>query len=115
VNRTSPEQQLNRERLGWFDSGRIHPCHADAGLGVDARDLCLRARQDAGVDPGLIERDDSDRRLVRGVDASREMRFFGGLSVEETADVLHVSNDTIKRDWRLAKMWLLRELEGGRA
>jgi RNA polymerase sigma factor (TIGR02999 family) len=41
-----------------------------------------------------------------------ELRFFGGLSVEETADVLHVSNDTVKRDWRLAKLWLLRELEG---
>ena len=43
-----------------------------------------------------------------------ELRFFGGLSVEETADVLHLSNDTIKRDWRLAKLWLLRELEGRR-
>lgn len=41
-----------------------------------------------------------------------ELRFFGGLSVEETADVLHVSADTVKRDWRLAKLWLLRELEG---
>lgn len=43
-----------------------------------------------------------------------ELRFFGGLTVEETADVLHVSTDTIKRDWRMAKLWLLRELEGGR-
>jgi RNA polymerase sigma-70 factor (ECF subfamily) len=41
-----------------------------------------------------------------------ELRFFGGLSVEETAEVLHVSPDTIKRDWRLAKLWLLRELDG---
>ena len=41
-----------------------------------------------------------------------ELRFFGGLSVEETADVLHVSPDTVKRDWRLAKLWLLRALEG---
>src|SRR5262249_10244314 len=40
-----------------------------------------------------------------------EMRFFGGMSVEETAEALHVSEDTIKRDWRLAKLWLLRELE----
>lgn len=40
-----------------------------------------------------------------------ELRFFGGLSVEETATVLHVSTDTIKRDWRLAKKWLGRELE----
>ena len=41
-----------------------------------------------------------------------ELRFFGGLSVEETADVLKVSTDTVKRDWRLAKLWLLRALEG---
>jgi RNA polymerase sigma factor (sigma-70 family) len=41
-----------------------------------------------------------------------ELRFFGGLTVEETAEVLHVSADTIKRDWRLAKLWLMRELEG---
>ena len=39
-----------------------------------------------------------------------EMRFFGGLSVEETAEALHVSPDTVKRDWKLAKLWLLREL-----
>jgi RNA polymerase sigma factor (TIGR02999 family) len=41
-----------------------------------------------------------------------ELRFFGGLSVEETAEVLHVSADTVKRDWRLARLWLLRELGG---
>jgi RNA polymerase sigma factor (TIGR02999 family) len=41
-----------------------------------------------------------------------ELRFFGGLSVEETAQVLDVSPDTVKRDWRLAKLWLLQELEG---
>jgi len=40
-----------------------------------------------------------------------ELRFFGGLSVEETAEVLKVSPETIMRDWRLAKVWLLRELE----
>jgi len=39
-----------------------------------------------------------------------ELRFFGGLSVEETAEVLKVSPETIMRDWRLAKVWLLREL-----
>ena len=43
-----------------------------------------------------------------------EMRYFGGMTVEETADALHVSTDTVKRDWRLAKLWLLRELEGHR-
>ena len=41
-----------------------------------------------------------------------ELRFFGGLTVEETAHVLGVSPDTIMRDWKLAKAWLLREIEG---
>ena len=41
-----------------------------------------------------------------------EMRFFGGMTVEETAGALRVSTDTVKRDWRLAKLWLLREMEG---
>ena len=41
------------------------------------------------------------------------MRYFGGLSVKETADVLKVSPDTVMRDWRLAKTWLLREMSGG--
>jgi len=39
-----------------------------------------------------------------------EMRFFGGLTLEETAEALHVSRDTVKRDWKFAKLWLLREL-----
>ena len=39
-----------------------------------------------------------------------ELRFFGGLSVEETAEVLGVSRETVLRDWRLAKAWLLSEL-----
>ncbi|MGQ0735871.1 MAG: sigma-70 family RNA polymerase sigma factor [Acidobacteriota bacterium] len=44
-----------------------------------------------------------------------ELRFFGGLSVEETATVVRVSPDTVMRDWRLAKAWLRREMGGHRA
>lgn len=48
------------------------------------------------------------------VDARRgqvvELRFFGGLSIEETAQVLRVSPETVRRDWKVARMWLLREL-----
>jgi len=44
-----------------------------------------------------------------------ELRFFGGLTVEETAAVLNVSADTVMRDWRLAKAWLQREMGGDRA
>ncbi len=44
-----------------------------------------------------------------------ELRFFGGLSVEETAEALSISPATVKRHWTLAKAWLLRELEGAGA
>jgi DNA-directed RNA polymerase specialized sigma24 family protein len=52
-----------------------------------------------------------DERKVRVV----EMRFFGGLSVEEPAEVLGVSPQTVLRDWKLAKVWLLREMKRGAA
>jgi RNA polymerase sigma factor (TIGR02999 family) len=39
-----------------------------------------------------------------------ELRFFGGLTVEETADILNVSSETVMRDWKTAKAWLLREI-----
>jgi RNA polymerase sigma-70 factor, ECF subfamily len=44
-----------------------------------------------------------------------ELRFFGGLSVEETSEALGVSVETVHRDWRLAKSWLLRRLRGGKS
>ena len=40
-----------------------------------------------------------------------ELRFFGGLSVEETATVLDVSNETVMRDWKAARVWLMREMK----
>jgi RNA polymerase sigma factor (TIGR02999 family) len=43
-----------------------------------------------------------------------ELRFFGGLGLDETAEALHMSLDTVKRDWRFAKLWLLRELSKGK-
>ena len=61
----------------------------------------------------LVALDDALHALA-AVDARKsqvvEMRFFTGLTVDETAEVLHVSPDTVMRDWRLAKAWLLREL-----
>ncbi len=47
-----------------------------------------------------------DERKVRVV----EMKFFGGLTIEEIAEVLKISPETVKRDWRFARTWLLREL-----
>jgi DNA-directed RNA polymerase specialized sigma24 family protein len=41
-----------------------------------------------------------------------ELRFFGGLNIDETATVIGVSAETIQRDWRLARTWLLREITG---
>ena len=43
-----------------------------------------------------------------------ELRFFGGVSVEETATVLKISPDSVMHDWRLARAWLLLELKGKR-
>ncbi|MBC8122108.1 MAG: sigma-70 family RNA polymerase sigma factor [Gemmatimonadaceae bacterium] len=43
-----------------------------------------------------------------------ELRFFGGLTIEQTAEVLDISPATVKRDWNMAKAWLYRELSGGR-
>ncbi len=61
----------------------------------------------------LVAADDALKALTK-VDARKaqvvELRFFGGLTVEETAEVLKVSPETVRRDWRLAKAWLLREL-----
>jgi len=86
--------------------------------GGDARRVpltdALLIAQDQMVDVVAVDR---ALTALAQVDARKsrmvELRFFGGLSVEETAAVLHVSRDTIKRDWRLAKLWLLRELEAG--
>ena len=61
----------------------------------------------------IVALDDALQALA-GIDPRKnrvvEMRFFGGLSIKETAEVLNVSEETVQRDWRLAKVWLLREL-----
>ncbi|MGD0460277.1 MAG: sigma-70 family RNA polymerase sigma factor [Terriglobia bacterium] len=65
--------------------------------------------------PDLVALDDALNRLA-AVDERKsrvvELRYFGGLSVEETGEVLKVSPETVMRDWKLAKAWLLRELSG---
>jgi len=71
-----------------------------------------------GRDPDLVELDDALAALA-SVDERKsqvvELRFFGGLSVDETAEALHVSPETVARDWRFAKAWLLRRLDGSPA
>jgi RNA polymerase sigma-70 factor, ECF subfamily len=61
----------------------------------------------------LISLDEALKKLT-ALDARKgrvvEMRFFGGMGVEETAEALDISPDTVMRDWKFAKAWLLREL-----
>jgi len=72
---------------------------------------------DGAADPELVALDDALNALAR-IDPRKaqvvEMRFFGGLSVEETAEVLKVSAVTVMRDWSTAKAWLYRELSSGK-
>ena len=58
------------------------------------------------LDEALASLTEVDPRKARVV----ELRYFGGLSVEETSEVLQISTETAKRDWKMAKAWLLREL-----
>ena len=72
----------------------------------------LTVAADAGID--LVALDDALAALAT-LDLRKsqvvELRFFGGLSVDETATALHVSTGTVMRDWRLAKAWLLKQLD----
>ncbi len=66
-------------------------------------------------DRNLVELDEALKRLALFDDRKSrvvELRFFGGLDVNETAQVLKISSQTVMRDWRLARTWLLRELSG---
>ena len=71
----------------------------------------------AATEPGtnFVALDDALQDLAR-LDARKsrvvELRFFGGLSVAETADALDISPETVMRDWRFAKVWLLRQISG---
>jgi RNA polymerase sigma-70 factor (ECF subfamily) len=73
------------------------------------------AQVGGGRPADLVALDDAMNALAR-LDPRKvqvvEMRFFGGLSVEETAEVLKVSSVTVMRDWSTAKAWLYRELSG---
>lgn len=59
------------------------------------------------LDSALIKLENVEERYIRIV----ELRYFSGLSIEETAEVLQVSPGTIKRDWSFAKAWLYREIQ----
>ena len=59
---------------------------------------------------------DDALQILAGIDPRKaevvELRFFGGLSVDETAAVLKISSKSVMRDWKMAKSWLMREIAG---
>jgi RNA polymerase sigma-70 factor, ECF subfamily len=82
--------------------GGVSPISLD-----DAPSVCFEP------DANLVALDDALQALAAFDERKSkvvELRFFGGLSIEEAAEVLKVSPETVVRDWRLAKIWLLREL-----
>jgi RNA polymerase sigma factor (TIGR02999 family) len=85
------------------------------GGGVPHLSLEEAAVVGAGDDTDLVALDEAMNRLAK-IDPRKvqvvEMRFFGGLSVEETAEVLNISAATVMRDWSTANAWLYRELAG---
>jgi RNA polymerase sigma factor (TIGR02999 family) len=82
-------------------AGMLRVSLNEAAAFADCRSADLIALDEALM--ALAEVDSRKSQVV-------EMRFFGGLSVKEVAEVLRVSEETVLRDWRLAKVWLLREL-----
>ena len=84
--------------------GPLRPVQLDEALTVSAD----RLSEFTKLDDALCVLEKLNPRQGRVV----ELRFFGGLSVEETAQLLKVSPDTVMRDWRAAKAWLFQELNG---
>lgn len=96
------------------DHARSHNIKRGADVAHVALDDVVIVSGDRRGD--LVALDDAMNTLAR-LDQRKaqiiEMRFFGGLSVEETAEVLKVSPATVRRDWSIARFWLYRELGGG--
>jgi RNA polymerase sigma factor (TIGR02999 family) len=94
-----------RARLSLKRGGDVRMLDLDESLVVSPQ---------AGAD--LVALDDA-LKAFEAIDPRKsrviELRFFGGLSVQETAEVLQVSEETVHRDWKLAKSWLRRELSQG--
>lgn len=91
------EARLARKRGG--DQARVSLDQADSDPQGEATDVLK-------LHDALRTLKAQDPRKARGV----ELRFFGGLSIEETAEVLQVSTVTVTRDWQVARAWLGREM-----
>jgi RNA polymerase sigma factor (TIGR02999 family) len=90
-----------RKRGSAKRGGRLQVPLEEAFLGSRAREINVEA-----LDEALNALARNDPRKARVV----ELRFFGGLNVQETAEVMGISEETVTRDWRLARIWLFREL-----
>ncbi len=92
-----------RRRVAKRGGNVLHVALDDALLTAQARGIEVLA-----LDEALDALARIDPRKARGV----ELRYFGGLNIEEAAEVLGVSMETVKRDWRMARAWLFAELAG---
>ena len=91
-----------RRRVAAKRGGKAQPLDLTKTLDVAQ----IKARELVALDDALQALAEADPRKSRVV----ELRFFGGLSVKETAEVVNVSPDTVMQDWKLARAWLLTEL-----
>jgi RNA polymerase sigma factor (sigma-70 family) len=90
---------LDSEEMGSAGASIPEPQHFDGETDDDV----------AAIDEALTRLSALDARQARIV----EMRYFGGLTIEETAQALEISDATVKREWTLARAWLKRELSRG--
>jgi RNA polymerase sigma factor (TIGR02999 family) len=105
--------QLMRRILTDFARAHGYQKRGGGARQVPLDDVCL-ASEEPGVDLVALEQaltrlGETDARKSKVV----ELRFFGGLTVDETAEVLQISGETVMRDWSVARAWLLRELDRG--
>ncbi len=102
IRRILVDHARDQQRIKRGGNGIVVPLD-EALLGTRARGVEILA-----LDEALCSLSEIDARKSRVV----ELRYFGGLNVVETAEVLQVSQETVLRDWKMAKAWLLRELAG---
>jgi RNA polymerase sigma factor (TIGR02999 family) len=97
-----------RARVSAKRGGDAPPLDHSEGLNLDeiAGNDSQKSAEVLALDQALDDLAGVDARKARVI----ELRFFGGLSVEETADVLQISPQSVMRDWKLARAWLVREL-----
>jgi RNA polymerase sigma factor (TIGR02999 family) len=95
---------VNRNRFKRGGVGENLPLERAMSVAIEERDVDFVALDQALN--RLAELDEQQARIV-------ELRYFSGLSIEETAEVLSISPATVKRDWNMAKTWLRAELSGG--